>query len=358
MAKYHLGKDGKYYAYPTSREEAKRLRTPLYFTGEPCPACIRRGESAMTARRRYTITDKCHPCATADARDFFNIAVNATSIARNPTRVLGFGRYGRDREISEADAQLWEAKLKELQVYSGRAPASAAESIRTDLELYVQPEACRTRGHLGILTPMKKCSECEDRKASGSPRQQALIARKAWYLPVEPCVRCGQIAERSVSNGRCRSCVPDKVHSPRQAAIAAGQSWYTPVEPCKRCGQTAERSVSNGQCRGCRGAETTSPRQQAMRDGENWYTPTTPCKYCGQIAERHVRNGQCRGCKPVSAPRTDPTLGLPDTTVLSRQDAKTLGMKVFRTGRTCRYGHTGWRYVSTGGCRDCKRWGR
>jgi hypothetical protein len=44
----------------------------------------------------------------------------------------------------------------------------------------------------------------------------------------------------------------------------------------------------------------------------------------------------------------------PDT-VISREMAKGLGFKVFRTGRACKRGHAAFRYVSTGGCIDCHK---
>ncbi|MGL5284234.1 MAG: hypothetical protein ACRC8W_21230 [Plesiomonas shigelloides] len=42
-------------------------------------------------------------------------------------------------------------------------------------------------------------------------------------------------------------------NSPRQRAIEAGEKWYLPDEPCGKCGQLAERYVANGKCRGCAG---------------------------------------------------------------------------------------------------------
>ena len=39
---------------------------------------------------------------------------------------------------------------------------------------------------------------------------------------------------------------------------------------------------------------------------------------------------------------------------ISRTDAKALGLKIFRTGKPCFKGHSGWRFVSNGGCVTCK----
>lgn len=41
--------------------------------------------------------------------------------------------------------------------------------------------------------------------------------------------------------------------------------------------------------------------------------------------------------------------------IVSRAQAKAMGLTVYRTGRPCRYGHTAWRYVSTSQCITCLR---
>lgn len=42
----------------------------------------------------------------------------------------------------------------------------------------------------------------------------------------------------------------------------------------------------------------------------------------------------------------------PDT-VVSKDEARDMGFKVYRTGEYCKRGHNGWRYVSTGNCIEC-----
>jgi hypothetical protein len=41
--------------------------------------------------------------------------------------------------------------------------------------------------------------------------------------------------------------------------------------------------------------------------------------------------------------------------VISREMAKGMGFKVFRTGKACKRGHVAFRYVSTGGCIECHK---
>lgn len=44
---------------------------------------------------------------------------------------------------------------------------------------------------------------------------------------------------------------------------------------------------------------------------------------------------------------------LPEMEV-TRNDARTLGLTIYRTGRPCFKGHVGWRFVSNGACVTCK----
>jgi len=53
-------------------------------------------------------------------------------------------------------------------------------------------------------------------------------------------------------------------------------------------------------------------------------------------------------------PDTDLMSRCPDM-IISKADAASLGFKVFRTGKPCLRGHTGWRYVSSGACVECVR---
>jgi len=39
-----------------------------------------------------------------------------------------------------------------------------------------------------------------------SPRQQAIAMGEKWYMPLEVCRHCGEMSERYVANGRCKSC--------------------------------------------------------------------------------------------------------------------------------------------------------
>jgi hypothetical protein len=187
------------------------------------------------------------------------------------------------------------------------------------------------------------------------------------------CRKCGGLHLCRADTGRCISCmVVDKGKrmvadmSPRQRAIIEGKQWYIPTTPCKTCGELAERNVATGRCSSCmvankgkRRVVNMSPRKKAIIEGQRWYIPTTPCKTCGELAERKVATGACSNCinrdedgraTPESElMRTEPNA------IISKEQAKMLGLKVYRTGRPCNKGHTGWRYVSTNSCIDCLR---
>lgn len=59
-----------------------------------------------------------------------------------------------------------------------------------------------------IATLQAELAQLDRRYGTGtSPRQRAIEAGERWYLPDEPCGKCGQIAERYVANGKCRGCI-------------------------------------------------------------------------------------------------------------------------------------------------------
>ena len=144
-------------------------------------------------------------------------------------------------------------------------------------------------------------------------------------------------------------------------AIAAGHDLYVHYQGCNVAGHFGIMTVE-GECYFCKQEKNKpSPRKQAIADGKSWYIPINPCKSCGTHAERSVHNGQCKGCDGELDQRETPDSLMmkasPDL-VISRSDARDHGFKVFRTGKECRRGHNGYRYVSTGSCIECLRSGQ
>ena len=149
----------------------------------------------------------------------------------------------------------------------------------------------------------------------------------------------------------------------KQAADKGLDLWVT-GDPCSKAGHYGIRTLEN-KCYFCEQERNKpKPRQVAISKGESWYTPNDPCAKCGQTAEKNVHTGACRGCKGTKssdpgndARETDDSIMMkanPDM-IVSRNDAISLKMKVYRHGRPCKKGHTGYRYVSTNSCIDCLR---
>lgn len=159
-------------------------------------------------------------------------------------------------------------------------------------------------------------------------------------------------------------------------ARAQGKEYFWTGTPGKYCGHVGMKTM-DGKCYLCkmekdaqRATKTTepkpiSPRQAAIDAGQDWYMPTDPCRK-GHIALRRVNNGECSQCTAESraATATAPAAVTPARlaiqndpawadAVISYDEAKTAGMKVYRTGDPCRAGHKGWRYVSTRNCIVC-----
>lgn len=319
--------------YPTNRDDAVKRRKARYWNDTPdghCKKCLPYVDAPFHIR--YTKSDHCAMCARIDAFDLWRIATGGARILRMGDQwfVAGSGfspingmRGYQYRPVDNATVTKYTEALELLGVFD------CAEEIED--EIIASRPAARSQA---------ECAEL------GLPR----------FVSHSECAKDGHIHIREAETGDCYYCV-NRI-SPRQAAIAAGEKWYTPDRPCIRCGTKAPRRVADGFCKGCAAGSSDgglSPRQAAIAAGEKWYTPSTPCKRCGTLSLRHVDNGRCRGCGPAQR-STGPSImeQCPDL-VISRSDARTAGLTVYRTGRECRYGHRGWRYVSTGGCVDCLR---
>lgn len=127
---------------------------------------------------------------------------------------------------------------------------------------------------------------------------------------------------------------------------------------CSKCGGLHLCRIDNYKCVSCMVADM-SPRRKAIIEGKQWYIPDTPCLKCGLLVERHVATGACSNCinKGVdrrATPESELMRAEPNA-IISKEQAKTMGLKIYRTGRPCTKGHTGWRYVSTNSCIDCLR---
>lgn len=140
-------------------------------------------------------------------------------------------------------------------------------------------------------------------------------------------------------------------------ANAAGLDFYWVPLPGKYCGHIGMKTLSGScyQCETARQEARRTPRQQAITNGETWYQPESGelCKN-GHNAPRRISNGSCRECEVrCKADNTSPIWRTSPDLIISREDAKTRGLMVYRTGQPCKRGHSSFRYISTGNCLEC-----
>lgn len=201
-------------------------------------------------------------------------------------------------------------------------------------------------------------------------REEAFIEGVAKFWPRIPCpVHGGSPVVYTVTgiNGCCAQygAVDDYNHGVYVGEPASfsdaklrGFNYYWKPQEHPGCGHSG-RTLLDGTCFECaREKNQVSPRQAALAAGKTWYTPAVgdPCK-AGHMAERRVSNGACKQCEAERAgvPEVPYYEANPDM-VISRGDARALGLRYYRTGKPCkRKGHTGWRYVSTNNCVDCRK---
>lgn len=272
MPRQPVDANGNFVALWTTLEDAKKYRAHHYDCGDECPTCVSRGFIGLIARKRYVTNGACVHCATMNALELWSLA-SYTSVVHQYDGGLEYlvdpQNDGEGRRVSREYLDMMESALA---LVDGSFPTTRQGAIDKGVGLYIRDRPCRTHGHLGITTLKGECYYCEQERSRPSPRQQA---------------------------------------------IRDGKKWYLPTEPCPKCGQTAEKRVDNGQCRGCM-AEARSQED-------------------GRETADSVMMREC-----------------PDL-VISRENARAAGFKVYRTGKPCRKGHAGYRYVSTGNCIECLR---
>lgn len=361
--------DGVGSTIPFDREEAERVKSRIY-VGDPCPDCGK--------REKYTKNDVCVQCALLNANDLFCYIAGKMHWEYHPDDPMGIPPLavhvpvvimGRERKYFKDRMVTWEheravSRLTDLVATPDRQrfARSPREAIDLGKDRFVIPTSCEIAGHYGIRTLENRCHFCEEERVKKSARALARRDGKQWYTPVDPCPRCGQIAERRVADNRCSGCFPmlrENTYDPaRAAARINGKAWYTPTTPCPKCGGYDERRTQDNRCSGCYQKGVLSPRKAALVAGNVWYTPEKPCPYCGTRADRRVYDGRCSGCIPTTTGSKNATTimmeNAPDM-IISREDARRMQLKVFRTGAPCRRGHRGFRWTSTGNCIPCAK---
>lgn len=209
-------------------------------------------------------------------------------------------------------------------------------------------------------------------------REEAAEENIVHYMPIPTVDHCPRPHHRSIhyvwytKTGLRKCCAIEDADMAYATAVNSGEpttakeardqgkDYYWSCNPGDNCGHVGKMTL-NGRCYACthdKPAKVMSPRQYAISQGHTWYAPhdNDPCP-AGHVALRRVSNGSCMECESLRGkPPVDQAPPLwksaPDL-IISRGSARELGFNVFRTGKPCRYGHTGFRYVSTGGCIVC-----
>lgn len=135
-------------------------------------------------------------------------------------------------------------------------------------------------------------------------------------------------------------------------AKRTGKATYFTGRACKKDKHPQEVSV-NGPSHVC----VACPRSIARQAGRKHYTPDTYCPDC-DTDERRVCDNKCVQCCSATDSRRSGTQAFIDANpelIVTRDMARTVGFKVFRTGKPCSRGHAGFRYVTTNGCITCLR---
>jgi hypothetical protein len=216
------------------------------------------------------------------------------------------------------------------------------------INLYGSPfppnaEAAILHGSPRYVSKLLPCKIC----ATGEPIR---------YVKDDSCYGCAvrELKETLFNLRNDPSGLDHKVPTSPAEAIEYGVDYWFTGKACPRGPHPEKKAVDSSKCVTCSGE---NPRQAAISRGDKTYTPLVACKRCLTKAEKRVDNGKCSGCMPTTKKTHEPSAelmsGCPDI-VLTRAEAKNMGFKVFRTGVACLRGHKGFRYVSTGGCLECK----
>lgn len=171
------------------------------------------------------------------------------------------------------------------------------------------------------------------------------------YYSTDHCPTCetyGDYPLRYVEDDTCVHCLVAG-YNDEMGEIDWEKHTLRPT-PCKGGPHLVKFHIGTKKCATCTDRKT--PRQAAIAAGETWYMQRVPCSKCGTRALKRVHDGRCQGCEPLSD-RQENTL--PVDTVIDRKTAKSLGFIHYRTGKKCKGGHTGFRFVSTGHCVQCHR---
>jgi len=209
------------------------------------------------------------------------------------------------------------------------------------------------------------------------PRMDKIaIPQSSMFLVTDASNNCGVCGSQMFYelDGSCVFCLKSKlekeradwtpedlpdVPNTRDKAIDFGLSWSwdREVRMCPHGPHAQARHMNTGRCVACSVDKDCPRRRKARITGAVSYVPLFGCNKCG-ASKRTTGNAKCWGCHPTERQRVETSMGYQTanpTKIISRREAQAQGLKVYRTGHPCKYGHTGYRRVYGSSCVDCRR---
>jgi 5-methylcytosine-specific restriction endonuclease McrA len=95
-------------------------------------------------------------------------------------------------------------------------------------------------------------------------------------------------------------------------------------------------------------------RAAALAQSLKRYFTGKPCSH-GHIAQRKCRSSHCVMCRNLSQKEKRANQPFSKARLrMAREDARAKGLEFYFTGKPCKHGHIGLRYVSSGVCLECR----
>jgi len=155
-----------------------------------------------------------------------------------------------------------------------------------------------------------------------------------------------------------RYMIDEKCHECKRQPIAR----YVDSNECVQCADTQSREDWRLYQQGMPGRPEPFPTtlSEAVKFQVNYYYTPRLCKGGHHFIKKHIKTGKCLTCLENNKHARSDTITntfMKDNRdlIIDKNTAASMGLTVFRTGRPCRRGHVGWRYVNGSACLSCMR---
>lgn len=187
-------------------------------------------------------------------------------------------------------------------------------------------------------------------------REHAQQIGSRTYAVQGRCRRCDADRVHFVANDRCVNCARlEAIHA--YNVLCAGLP-VTPSWECEDLHRADSLMIGTGWPR------MPASNSEATLWGAPAYLVPDCCPVQGHIGLLRQPDDKCYFCVEAAgvvdmrrATEGNRQIQADPDQIISREDARAAGLTLYRTGRACRKGHEGHRYVSTGHCVQCQRGG-